>query len=153
MYGNIVPAGENHLEVFNHGVPIPIEIIKNKPIMNMIRSYTRYNPDLPGNIQDIHPMKFTPDLTPIEELRFTPITPISEKDVLIHKKQIEERKLRSQFFEVDRKVLMRYALYCIFAFGVWFVFKYVNGRTERFNYEIEKRRLKRYRYREDDDFY
>lgn len=58
MYGNIVKAGETNHKVFQYGVPIPLEVIKDDKVMNRLRNSVLYNRDLPGNIQDIHPNKF-----------------------------------------------------------------------------------------------
>lgn len=58
MYGNVVKAGETKHEVFEYGIPIPLEVIKDTKLMQKIRSYALYNVDLPGNIEDVHPNKF-----------------------------------------------------------------------------------------------
>lgn len=153
MYGNIVPAGDTYHEVFKDGVPIPTEIINNKFYMDLIRSYHRYNVDIPGNVEDVNPMKFETNLTPIEELRFTPIHPISEKDIEDHKKKIEERRRRSEIFEVDKKKLYFIAYACIFGVIILQVIKYLSYEGEKINYHVEKLRLRRFRYREEDDFF
>jgi len=58
MYGNLVKAGDTKHKVFEYGVPIPLEVIKDFKIMNRLRGCVMYNKDLPGNVQDIHPNKF-----------------------------------------------------------------------------------------------
>jgi hypothetical protein len=58
MYGSVVKAGETKHAVFEYGIPIPLEIIKNDKIMTRVRSFSLYNVDLPGNIEDVHPNKF-----------------------------------------------------------------------------------------------
>jgi len=58
MYGSVVKAGETKHAVFEYGIPIPLEIIKNDTIMTRVRSFALYNVDLPGNIEDVHPNKF-----------------------------------------------------------------------------------------------
>lgn len=58
MYGSIVKAGEKQFEVFNYGIPIPVSLLNDKTIMERMRYCVRYNIDLPGNIEDIHPNKF-----------------------------------------------------------------------------------------------
>ena len=50
--------------------------------MKTVRSMMRFNPDMPGAIELVHPNKFLPNLRPIEDFRHTPIIPISEKDIL-----------------------------------------------------------------------
>jgi len=58
MYGSVVKAGETQHKVFEWGIPIPMEVIKNNKIMIRMRNYAMYNVDLPGNIEDVHPNKF-----------------------------------------------------------------------------------------------
>lgn len=58
MYGSIVKAGDTKHEVFEYGVPIPMNHIKSDRVMKHLRSCARYNIDLPGNIEDVHPNKF-----------------------------------------------------------------------------------------------
>ena len=58
MYGNVVKAGETNHEVFQYGIPIPVENIKDDKLMLRLRKCVRYNIDLPGNIEDVHPNKF-----------------------------------------------------------------------------------------------
>lgn len=58
MYGSVVKAGETKHEVFQYGIPIPYEHIKNEKMMTKFRRYSMYNVDLPGNIEDVHPNKF-----------------------------------------------------------------------------------------------
>ena len=54
-----------------------------------MRTLARFNPDIPGAIELVHPNKFLPNLRPVEDFRHTPIIPISEKDILANKKKIE----------------------------------------------------------------
>ena len=151
MYGNSVEAGlvENH-EVFKYGVPIPTELLKNEKMMNAIRSYYRYNIDLPGNLEDVHPLKFVPDLRPIEDFKNTPIVPISEKEINQHKKLIEEKRRKLEIFEVDKKKIRFYGFAFVFGVILYKVFTYISYEAEMMNYEVEKIRLKRYRYRQED---
>lgn len=154
MYGDALPAGSIYHEVFLEGVPIPIDILKDKKVyMPMIKSYHRYNIDIPGNVEDVNPMKFEANLRPVEEFRFTPISPIPEKDIIEHKKKIEEYKRKQEFFEIDKRKLFFYVYACIFGFIIYNTIMFISNKNERINYEVEKLRHKRYRYRQDDDFY
>ena len=156
MYGDLVALGDNYHEVFEDGVPIPVDILKDKSKfswMPVIRSYHRYNIDIPGNVEDVNPMKFEANLIPIEEFRYTSISPIPEKDIIEHKKKIEEYRRKKEYFEVDKKKIMFYIYSFIFAFTIYQVILFVSKKNEKINYEVEKRRFRRYRYREDDDFY
>ena len=154
MYGEIVSPGETYCEVFKSGVPIPIDNIKDEKFcMPTIRKYSRYNIDIPGNVEDVNPMKFEANLTPIEEFRYTSITPISEKEITEHKKKIEDFKRKKEFFEVDKKRLYFYLKGLLFFAIIYKCIIFFSSNSEKVNYEVERRRFRRYRYREDDDFY
>jgi hypothetical protein len=58
MYGNVVKAGSTNHKVFEYGIPIPINVIKDELVMHRLRRRALYNVDLPGNIEDVHPNKF-----------------------------------------------------------------------------------------------
>lgn len=91
MYGDIKKAGEVDLRVLDFGIPIPHNYISNEVNMKLVRGMMRFNPDIPGAIELVHPNKFLPNLRPVEDFRHTPIIPISEKDIFEHKRKIEER--------------------------------------------------------------
>lgn len=67
MYGDIKKAGESSLkviannimfQVLEFGIPIPYETIENESYMKQLRGVFRYNPDMPGAIELVHPNKF-----------------------------------------------------------------------------------------------
>jgi hypothetical protein len=58
MYGEVVKAGDTKHAVFEYGIPIPTEHLSNEVTMKRLRKCARYNIDLPGNIEDVHPNKF-----------------------------------------------------------------------------------------------
>jgi hypothetical protein len=60
MYGDITKAGDSQLKVLEFGIPIPFETINDEVMMKKIRSMMRYNPDIPGAIELVHPNKFLP---------------------------------------------------------------------------------------------
>ena len=60
MYGDIKKAGESSLKVLEFGIPIPFETINNEDTMKRFRQVFRYNPDMPGAIELVHPNKFLP---------------------------------------------------------------------------------------------
>lgn len=156
MYGDSLAIGDNYHEVFEEGVPIPIDILKDRSKLSwmpVIRSYHRYNLDIPGNVEDVNPMKFEANLKPIEEFRYTPISPIPEKDINEHKKKITEYKRNKEFFEVDKKKIIFYIYAGLFGLLIYQVILYFSRKSEKINYEVEKKRYRRYRFRDDDDFY
>lgn len=151
MYGNKEEAGEiSKIEVCKFGLPIPIEILKNDTMLESFRYYYKYNIDLPGNLEDVHPLKFDANLRPIEDFKYTPVVPIPEKEIIEHKKKIEERRRREEYFELDKSKLRFYGFGLIFVFILYKVFYYISFEAEKINYEVEKLRLKRYRYRPED---
>jgi len=89
MYGNIQQAGDVTLPILEFGIPIPYQFIDNPVNMKTLRDMVRFNQDMPGAIEVVHPNKFLPNLRPVEDFRHTPIIPISEKDILDNKRMIE----------------------------------------------------------------
>ena len=153
MYGDKIDAGMIKHEVLEYGVPIPIDILKNEKMMEQIRYYHRYNVELPGNVEDVHPLKFIPDLRPVEEFRHTPIVPISDKDMNDHKKKIEEKKRKSEFFELDKSRLKFYAISLVFGFIVYKVLSYLSYQSNINQYEAQRLRHRRMRYQENENDY
>jgi hypothetical protein len=60
MYGDIRKAGESSLKVLEFGIPIPWDVVNDEITMKRIRSMARFNPDMPGSIELVHPNKFLP---------------------------------------------------------------------------------------------
>jgi hypothetical protein len=69
------------LRVLEFGVPIPHQFLADEVAMKTLRSLMRFNPDIPGALELVHPNKFLPNLRPVDDFRHTPIIPISEKDI------------------------------------------------------------------------
>lgn len=153
MYGNIVKAGEAYPKAFDHGVPIPLELIQDYKKMVILRKAFRYNRDLPGNIEDVHPNKFIADLTPVEEMRHTPIVSIGEKEMKDFRNKIEEKNRMKVYFEVNKQTLYHYAFGVVFCIILYSTFKYVNKESEKLTYEVERIKFRRFRYREEEDIY
>lgn len=149
MYGNKIDAGMIKYDVLEHGLPIPLEVLNNEILMDEIRFYYRYNIELPSNIEDVHPLKFIPDLKPVEDFRHTPVIPISNKDLNDHKKKVADKKRRLEFFEIDKSKLKFYSIGIVFGYIMYKVFQYVNHLNDITQYEVQKLKHRRYRYRED----
>ena len=70
MYGDVKKAGECSLKVtfsflivlkvLEFGIPIPYEQVNDEEYMKKLRSLFRFNPDMPGAIEHVHPNKFLP---------------------------------------------------------------------------------------------
>lgn len=60
MYGDIMKAGERqpNMTVLDFGVPIPHDQLSDERIMFDMRDTFRFNPDIPGAIENVNPNKF-----------------------------------------------------------------------------------------------
>jgi hypothetical protein len=138
-------------QVFQYGIPIPINEINDKFIMEKLRQNVLYNCDIPGNIEDVHPNKFIADLRPIEDFRHTPIVPVSEKEINEYRKKVEDKRRVGIYFEIKKQTLYYYAVSAVFIIFLYRVFKYIYSEGEKMTYEVEKLRLRRYRNRSEEE--
>lgn len=60
MYGDIQKAGDSNLAVLEFGTPIPHDFVQDDERMKRVRSMMRFNQDIPGAIELVHPNKFLP---------------------------------------------------------------------------------------------
>ena len=60
MYGDLQKAGDSQLKVLEFGTPIPFDFVKDEEKMKRVRSMFRFNQDIPGAIELVHPNKFLP---------------------------------------------------------------------------------------------
>ena len=60
MYGDIQVAGvpRTGIRVMDFGVPIPHNELNNELVMSDMRNTFRFNQDIPGAIENVHPNKF-----------------------------------------------------------------------------------------------
>ena len=96
--------------------------------MKTVRSMMRFNPDMPGAIELVHPNKFLPNLRPVEDFRHTPIIPISEKDILANKKKIEERNRKGYYVEIKKETLYFYTIAVISLSIIFYTFLVINDK-------------------------
>lgn len=87
MYGDVRRAGEAQLKVLEFGVPIPWEVINDAPTMKTIRSLARFNPDMPGSIEQVHPNKFLPSKPSCTD----PCRPAARRGVPPHARDPDQR--------------------------------------------------------------
>ena len=73
MYGDIQEAGDVNLRVLDFGIPIPHQFLEDESNMKTVRGLFRFNPDIPGAMEVVHPNKFLPNLRPVDDFRHTPI--------------------------------------------------------------------------------
>lgn len=138
MYGDIVKAGEVDLRVLDFGIPIPVKFLADQSNMKTIRSMMRFNPDIPGAIELVHPNKFLPNLRPVEDFRHTPLIPISEKELLDHKRKIEERNRQGYYVEIRKDTIYFYTITMLGFAIVLYVFVMVNETQIRYRTEMER---------------
>ena len=70
----------------------------------------RVNTDIPGAIELVHPNKFLPNLRPVEEFRHTPIIPISERDLLKYKEEVEAKNRKGYYVEIRKDTIYFYTI-------------------------------------------
>ena len=112
--------------------------------MKTLRSMFRFNPDIPGAIELVHPNKFLPNLRPVEDFRHTPIIPISEKDILENKKKIEARNRKGYYVEIRKDTIYFYTIACLSLGIVMYTFLLVNEKQMRIKTDIERTRSLRF---------
>lgn len=98
----------------------------------------RFNPDIPGAIELVHPNKFLPNLRPVEEFRHTPIIPISEKDIFEHKRRIEERNRKGYYVEIKKDTIYFYTMALLSFSIIFYAFLVLNDKQMRIKTDIER---------------
>ena len=113
--------------------------------MKTVRSLMRFNPDIPGAIELVHPNKFLPNLRPIEDFRHTPIIPISEKEMQANKKRIEDKNRKGYYVEIKKDTLYFYTIACLSVSIIFYTFLLVNDKQMRIKQDIERTRTLRFK--------
>ena len=98
----------------------------------------RFNPDMPGAIELVHPNKFLPNLRPVEDFRHTPIIPISEKDILENKRKIEERNRKGYYVEIKKETIYFYTIALISLGIIFYTFLVMNDKQMRIISDFER---------------
>ena len=70
-----------------------------------------------------------------------------------YKKKIEERSRAGVYFEVKKQTLYYYGVAVLFAVIVYQTFKIYYRESEKTKTDIERIRLRRHRYRDEEDIY
>lgn len=131
--------------MLDFGVPIPHRFLDNPENMKTVRSMMRFNPDMPGAIENVHPNKFIANLRPVEDFRHTPIIPISEKDIQENKRKIEERNRKGYYVEIKKDTIYFYTIALISLSIVFYTFIMVNEKQMRIKSDIERTRTLRFK--------
>ena len=100
----------------------------------------RFNEDIPGALETVHPNKFLANLRPVEDFRHTPIIPISEKDILANKKKIEDRNRKGYYVEIRKDTIYFYTITFISLSLIFYTFLVVNDKNMRIITDIERTR-------------
>merc|ERR1712032_1496762 len=146
MYGDVRKAGDvGHLSVMEFGIPIPQTFLADETNMKTVRGLFRFNQDIPGSIELVHPNKFLPNLRPVEEFRHTPIIPISEKELLRHKSKIEERNRKGYYVEVRKDTIYFYTIAMLTLGITFYTFIMVNEKQMRIKEDLERTRTLKYK--------
>ena len=122
------------------GIPIPHKFLDDESNMKNLRSMFRFNPDIPGAIELVHPNKFLPNLRPVDDFRQTPIIPISERDILEHKRKIEEKNRKGYYVEIKKDTIYFYTIACLSVSIIFYTFLVVNDKQMRILSDIERTR-------------
>jgi len=96
------------------------------------------------------------DLRPVEEFRHTPIIPISERDLALHKKTIDEANRKGYYVEIRKDTLYFYgtaiftfhhtadiAIACLSLGIISYIFLMVNEKQMRIKHDLERTKMLR----------
>lgn len=91
----------------------------------------RVNTDIPGAIELVHPNKFLPNLRPVEEFRHTPIIPISERDLLKYKQEVEAKNRKGYYVEIRKDTIYFYTIASLTLGMLFYAFLMANEKQMR----------------------
>ena len=91
----------------------------------------RVNADIPGAIELVHPNKFLPNLRPVEEFRHTPIIPISERDLLKYKQEVEAKNRKGYYVEIRKDTIYFYTIASLTLGMLFYAFLMANEKQMR----------------------
>jgi hypothetical protein len=103
-------------------------VINEPEVMKKIRYCARFNPDMPGAIELVHPNKFLPNLRPVEDFRHTPVIPISEKDLADHRRKVDEANRKGYYLEIRKDTIYFYMIASLSLGAIIYVFMMVNEK-------------------------
>jgi len=113
--------------------------------MKDLRLMWKFNQDIPGALEVVHPNKFLPNLRPVDDFRHTPLIPISERDILEHKRKIEERNRKGYYVEIKKETIYFYTIATISLSLIFYTFLLLNDKQMRIKTEIERTKTLRYK--------
>lgn len=98
----------------------------------------RVNTDIPGAIELVHPNKFLPNLRPVEEFRHTPIIPISERDLLKYKQEVEAKNRKGYYVEIRKDTIYFYTIASLTLGMLFYAFLMANEKQMRIKEQLER---------------
>ena len=113
--------------------------------MKTIRMMTRFNPDMPGAIEQVHPNKFLPNLRPVDDFRNTPVIPISEKDLIDHRKKVEEANRKGYYVEIKKDTIYFYMIAALSLGVILYAFMMVNEKQMQIKRNLDRTKMLRHK--------
>jgi len=98
----------------------------------------RVNTDIPGALELVHPNKFLPNLRPVEEFRHTPLIPISERDLLKYKQEVEAKNRKGYYVEIRKDTIYFYTISCLTLGMLFYAFLMANEKQMRIKEDLER---------------
>jgi len=111
--------------------------------MKTIRYMARFNPDMPGAIELVHPNKFLPNLRPVEEFRHTPVIPISEKDLAEHRRKVEEANRKGYYVEIKKDTIYFYMIASLSLGIIVYAFMMMTEKQMQIKRDIDRTKMLR----------
>ena len=74
----------------------------------------------------------------MEEFRHTPIIPISEKELAIHQKKIDDRNRKGYYVEIKKDTIYFYTIAMLTLGTVFYTFLMVNEKQMRIKEDLER---------------
>ena len=78
------------------------------------------------------------DLRPVDDFRYTPIIPISEKDLKEHQKKIDEKNRKGYYVEIKKDTIYFYTIAFLTLSIIFYTFLMVNEKQSRIRTDLER---------------
>lgn len=88
------------------------------------------------------------DLRPVEDFRHTAVIPISEKDLIEHRKKIDEKNRKGYYVEIRKDTIYFYTIALLTLGSIFYTFIMVNEKNMKIKQDLEHTRILRTKMRE-----
>jgi hypothetical protein len=78
------------------------------------------------------------DLRPVEDFRFTPIIPISEKDLKENQRKIDEKNRKGYYVEIKKDTIYFYTIAFLTLGIIFYTFLMINEKQGRIRTDLER---------------